>query len=140
VRPSVLLGAAYFAGVRLIPLGAGGLIIFLGFAGSALLLNLAALPVLAGFYWQLRRTAERPPPDFWETRWREWKWPLAVLAVAVTMLVAWLASQEWSTTLAIGAVPTAIAVLILAHDLATDHLGDFVQHHRLGARFPLHFD
>jgi hypothetical protein len=143
----VLLGAAYFAGVRLIPLGAGAMIIFFGIdaaftstVGPGLLFCPAALLVLAAFYWQLRRTAERPPPDFWETRWREWKWPLAVLAVAGTMLVAWLASEEWSVTLACGAVPAVIALLTLAHDLATDHLAGFVQRHRLGARIPLHFD
>jgi len=81
---SVLLAAAYFAGVRLIPVGAGGTAIAFGVVTGIdaatdlayeLLFCSAALVALGGCYWQLRRTAERPPQDFWETRWRGWKWP-----------------------------------------------------------------
>jgi hypothetical protein len=58
----------------------------------------------------------------------------------VTILVARLIFGEWSVALPFGAVPATIALLTLAHDLATDHLAGFVQRHRLGARIPLHFD
>ena len=95
---------------------------------------------LGGFYWQLRRTAERPPLDFWETLWREWKWPLAVLSVAATVLTTWSISQDWTAALVFGAVPATFALLNLAYDLATDHLAGVVQRYRLGSWFPVHLD
>jgi hypothetical protein len=143
----VLLGAAYFAGVRLIPLGVGGAVILAGVALGvdtaaggvyALLFCPAALLTLSGFYWQVRRTAQRPPLDFWETRWREWKWPLAVLAVAATVLPVWLLSGEWAGALAFGAFPATCALLNLIYDLATDRFAGVLQ--RLGSRLPLHLD
>ena len=97
-----------------------------------------ALLALAGFSWQLMRTAARPPVDFWETRWREWKWSLAVLAVAATVLVTWYFSAEWATTLAFGAVPATVALLSLADDLATDRFAGAVQ--QIRTRSPLHLD
>ena len=142
---SVLLAAAYFAGVRLIPLGVGAtaltvcVVAFLNGDTSSVLLSVGpALLALAGFSWQLMRTAARPPVDFWETRWREWKWSLAVLAVAATVLVTWYFSAEWATTLAFGAVPATVALLSLADDLATDRFAGAVQ--RIRTRSPLHLD
>ena len=140
----ILLAAAYFAGVRLIPLVAGGTILAFcagaGMAGDTRLLLSLAFPaalVLAGFYWQFRRTVEWPPLDFWETRWREWKWPLTVLTVAATATVTWFLSKAWDVVLVISAVPATVALLNLAYNLTLDRLARVIQ---LGSRFPLHFD
>ena len=75
---TIVLAAAYFAGVRYTPLVAGGAMLVHGGAATlanqfemALGFGLPGLLVLGAFYWQIRRTAERPPREPWETRWRK---------------------------------------------------------------------
>ena len=68
----IVLAAAYFAGVRFIPLLAGGTILvftvsFIIEASDLLpttLLGLAAAVVVACFYWQMTRVRVRPPLEF----------------------------------------------------------------------------
>jgi hypothetical protein len=136
---SVVSAAAYFAGVRLIPLGAGVMVILVGLLmGSLGAMFVAVLLTFGCFYLQLRRTADHPPVDFWETRWRRWKWPLAVLAVVATVVLIWQLSGEWTVAFVVGAFPATIALLNLINDLATDRFAGLVQ--RLGSWLPLHLD
>lgn len=68
IAGTTVLAAAYFAGVRYIPLLAGGAVAGCGVGFTlayetelAFVFGLPGLLVLGGFYWQLRRVAERPP-------------------------------------------------------------------------------
>jgi hypothetical protein len=146
-----VLAAAYVGGVRAVPLTVGGTIagFGLGFGlshgingdfGEALLYGIPCLLLLACGYLQLRRVTDRPPLDFWETRWHDWKWPLAIAAVVATAVISWSFSGNWVATLWVTAIPATAAVLNLATELLGDRLARAAQRHRLGARISLHFD
>ena len=146
-----VLAAAYVGGVRAVPLTVGGTIagFGLGFGlsygingdfGEALLYGIPCLLLLACGYLQLRRVTDRPPLDFWETRWHDWKWPLAIAAVVATAVISWSFSGSWVATLWVTAIPATAAVLNLATELLGDRLARAAQRHRLGARISLHFD
>ena len=143
---SVLLAAAYFAGVRLIPLGVGAtaltvcVVAFLNGDTSSVLLSVG--PATAGARWLLLAVDAHcgtaacgllgdPLAGVEVAARRLW-------LVAATVLVTWYFSAEWATTLAFGAVPATVALLSLADDLATDRFAGAVQ--RIRTRSPLHLD
>jgi hypothetical protein len=133
--------------VRAIPLFAGGTIVLFGLIFTirggdvlALLFGLPGLLVLAAFWRQLQRARERPPLDFWETAWSEWKWPLAVAATVATAAFTWYFSGDLVWVLWLTAVPATWAVLNLAVDLLAYRVTSIVARYRLDSRLLLHLN
>ncbi|TWF93842.1 hypothetical protein [Saccharopolyspora dendranthemae] len=141
---TVLVTAAYLCGVRYIPLLAGGTVALLGvvftIADDTFLTLVFAPPgllVLGAFYWQVRRAAQHPPLELWETRWQKWKWPLAIAALAAAGAISFALSGGDTLSVAIAPIPVGLTLLNLITGLVTDHVPTTALH-----RFPtpFHFD
>ncbi|GIJ57498.1 hypothetical protein [Virgisporangium aurantiacum] len=138
------LGTAYVGGVRVIPLALGATVLLgdrFGFLASdpysILLLYAAAVAVLVGFALQMGRFRDRPPPEFWETRWGDWQRPLTATAPGIVGALVFVLSGEDPLATASG---VGIAVVFALLSLMTDRVGAFVARHRLDTRSPLHLD
>ncbi|GIM89139.1 hypothetical protein [Paractinoplanes toevensis] len=134
-------GGAYVGGVRIVPLTAGVVVavtpVFNDIGDFITLLALPALLLLVVVVVLLRRYRDRPPPEFWETRWYEWKRPLLVGVPGVAGVLTWILSggDLWLTAWFAG-IPAVFAAL----NATADRIGAFVARNRLDVRFPLHLD
>lgn len=141
-----LLASAYFAGVRIIPLMAGGLVLSISNAvmtdGLPLLFigAPASILVLSAFYWQLRRVKEHPPLDFSETKWRKWKWPIAVATVAATATVTSFLDSNWTAVLILTAIPAMWTALSAVSELLSNRLARAASRCRLVSWILFHLD
>ena len=144
---TTVLAAAYFAGVRYVPLLAGGAVAGCGVGLTlanetelALVFGLPGLLALGGFYWQMRRVAERPPLDFWETRWHKWRWPLAMLPVVATATVDWPFYFRSVLALVFASIAAGMLLLHAITELISDRFAGTVLRFRNKLPFLLHFD
>jgi hypothetical protein len=107
--------------------------------GESLASVLGAISVVlvAAFAVQLRHYRDRPPPEFWETHWYEWKRPLLVGVPGVAGVLTWIISGgQVEATIWFTAVPAAFAVL----NAAASRFGAFTARNRLDVRSSLHLD
>lgn len=149
IAGTTALAAAYFAGVRYVPLLVGGTVVTYGIAGvlanetePAIMFSLLGLLVLGAFYWQIQRTAERPPRESWETRWHKWRWPLAILPVAASATLGSLNGFVyflWIPAIFVFA-PGIILLLHAMAELTPSRFTDAVTRFRDKSPLVLHFD
>jgi hypothetical protein len=142
---ALVLAAAYVGGVRIVPVAVAAVLIFSttlfngrhGLDLDSLLVDAAALGVVIGFVFQLRRFRDRPAPEFWETRWYDWRRPLLAGVPGVAGVIAWILSNgNIAVTAWFFGIPAVFALL----NAAAGRFSAFVARHRLDVRSPFHLD
>ncbi|GIF20385.1 hypothetical protein BJ973_001710 [Actinoplanes tereljensis] len=139
------LGAAYAGGVRVVPAAmAGVLLVSVAVLfdsaedrSAGLFLAVPAIVMLAAFAVRLHRHRDRPPLEFAESWWYQWRSSMMVAVPGLSGVVGWIVyGGDLEGAAWFGGVPALFALL----HVIGNRFGAFAARNRLSSRLPLHFD